>query len=79
MIQEDLEKIRLQAKEALENAKTSEDINRIRVDILGKKGALTGILRGMKDVSKEDRPKVGQMSMMSARKSRPGSKKRRKR
>ena len=44
MIQEDLEKIRLQAKEALENAKTSEDINRIRVDILGKKGALTGIL-----------------------------------
>ena len=61
MIQEDLEKIRLQAKEALENAKTSEDINRIRVDILGKKGALTGILRGMKDVSKEDRPKVGQM------------------
>lgn len=61
MIQEDLERIREEAKEQIEKAVSSDDINQIKVNILGKKGALTAILRGMKDVAKEDRPKVGQL------------------
>lgn len=36
--------------------KTLDDI---RVHILGKKGELTSILKGMKDVAKEDRPMIG--------------------
>ena len=36
-------------------------INEIKVSILGKKGELTQVLKSMKDVAPEDRPKVGQM------------------
>ena len=36
-------------------------LNEIKVAVLGKKGALTEVLKGMKDVAAEDRPKVGQM------------------
>ena len=32
----------------------------MRAAILGKKGELTAVLKGMKDVAPEDRPKVGQ-------------------
>ncbi len=38
-----------------------EELNNIRVKFLGKKGQLTSILKSMKDISKEDRPVVGQM------------------
>lgn len=34
-------------------------LNQIRVETLGKKGPITEVLRGMKDLSAEDRPKVG--------------------
>jgi phenylalanyl-tRNA synthetase alpha chain len=61
MIQEDLERIRQQVREQLEKAGSEDAINQIRVSVLGKKGELTGILKGMKDLSKEERPKVGQM------------------
>ncbi len=36
-------------------------LNDIRVAFLGKKGELTGVLKSMKDVAPEDRPKVGQL------------------
>ena len=38
-----------------------EKLNAVRVSILGKKGELTAVLKGMKDVAPEDRPKIGQM------------------
>ena len=37
------------------------NLTEIRVEVLGKKGQLTEVLKGMKDVAPEDRPKVGQM------------------
>lgn len=61
MIQEDLERIRQEAKAKLEEVKTPEEINDLRIALLGKKGQITAILKGMKDVAKEDRPKVGQL------------------
>ncbi len=37
-------------------------LNDVKVSVLGKKkGELTQVLKGMKDVAPEDRPKVGQM------------------
>lgn len=43
------------------NAATNLDVlNEVRNTVLGKKGELTSVLRGMKDVAPEDRPKVGQ-------------------
>lgn len=61
MIREELEKIREEAQSRLEKADSLESLNEIRVGVLGKKGSLKSILKGMKDVPKEDKPKVGQM------------------
>ncbi|WP_125703001.1 phenylalanine--tRNA ligase subunit alpha [Lacticaseibacillus daqingensis] len=36
-----------------------DELNQIRVNLLGKKGPITEVLRGMKDLSNEERPKVG--------------------
>ncbi|MFP4697691.1 MAG: phenylalanine--tRNA ligase subunit alpha [Eubacteriales bacterium] len=52
-------------EKALESIKVSSDLNGlndIRVRYLGKKGELTAVLRGMKDLSKDERPVVGQMA-----------------
>lgn len=61
MIREELEKIREEAQNRLEKADSLESLNEIRISVLGKKGSLKSILKGMKDVPKEDKPKVGQM------------------
>lgn len=60
-IRERLESIRSHAMERLENAKAQEDINDVRVSVLGKKGALKDLMKGMKDLTPEERPKVGKM------------------
>lgn len=49
---------------ALKALATTEDLkslDEIRVAFLGKSGSVTGLLKGMRDVAPEDRPKVGQM------------------
>ena len=38
-----------------------EKLNDIRVAFLGKKGELTEVLKSMKEVAPEDRPKIGQI------------------
>ena len=51
-------------EDAIAKIQASEDLdklNEIKVAVLGKKGALTEVLKGMKDVAAEERPKVGQM------------------
>ena len=53
--------IQKKALDQIENAKELNALNDVRVSILGKKGEMTAILKGMKDVAPEDRPKVGQM------------------
>ena len=40
---------------------TLDKLNEVRVSFLGKKGELTAVLKGMKDVAPEERPLVGQM------------------
>lgn len=44
-----------------QSAQALDKLNDIRVNYLGKKGELTALLKSMKDVAPEDRPKVGQM------------------
>ena len=61
MIQDDLEQIRQEVRKRLDEALTPEEINQIKVEYLGKKGRMTAILKGMRNVAAEDRPKVGQM------------------
>ena len=61
MISEQLDKIREEALKQIRESEGLEKLNEIRVNILGKKGELTSILKSMKDVAPEDRPKVGQL------------------
>ncbi len=61
MINEKLLEIREEARKRIEESLDLEKLNAARVDFLGKKGELTQVLKGMKDVAAEDRPKVGQM------------------
>jgi phenylalanyl-tRNA synthetase alpha chain len=56
-----LQKIKEEAFANIQSADGLDKLNDIRVSILGKKGELTAILKGMKDVSAEERPIVGQL------------------
>jgi arsenate reductase-like glutaredoxin family protein len=38
----------------------SQDLEKIRIEFLGKKGRMTEVLHSLKDVSETDRPKLGQ-------------------
>ena len=60
-MKEKLAKLREEVLAQIEAAENLERLNEVRVGVLGKKGALTELLKGMKDVAAEDRPKVGQM------------------
>lgn len=55
-----VDQIREQALAQINSCETTEQLNEIRVSVLGKKGELTSVLKSMKDVAPEDRPKVGQ-------------------
>ena len=60
-MKETLQAIEAKALEQIEQGDTLDKLNEVKVAYLGKKGELTAVLKGMKDVSPEDRPKVGQM------------------
>ena len=60
-MKEKLEQIKSEATALIQAADVPEKLNDVRVRFLGKKGELTAVLKGMKDVAPEDRPKVGQL------------------
>ena len=60
-MKERLEAIRERALAQINETDSLDKLNDIRVAFLGKKGELTEVLKGMKEVAPEDRPKVGQI------------------
>ena len=58
-MQEKINEIREKALAELKAVSDSKALDEIRVRVLGKKGELTGILRGMGQVAAELRPKIG--------------------
>ncbi|SDA41204.1 phenylalanyl-tRNA synthetase, alpha subunit [Lachnospiraceae bacterium G11] len=60
-MKEKLEQIKAKALQQITESDSLDKLNDVRVMILGKKGELTDVLKSMKDVAPEDRPKVGQM------------------
>ncbi|MFD2046272.1 phenylalanine--tRNA ligase subunit alpha [Ornithinibacillus salinisoli] len=59
------EQLELLEKEAIEKIEQTADIKElqsIKVAYLGKKGSLTGVLRGMGKLSKEERPVIGELA-----------------
>jgi phenylalanyl-tRNA synthetase alpha chain len=61
-MKEQLQVINAEALESLEKVKDIKGLEEIRVSFLGKKGKLTGILKGMGSLSAEERPIMGQMA-----------------
>lgn len=60
-MKERLEQIKAEALGKISAAVSLDELNEVRITQLGKKGALTGILKSMKDVAPQERPKVGQL------------------
>ncbi|HBI62562.1 MAG TPA: phenylalanine--tRNA ligase subunit alpha, partial [Lachnospiraceae bacterium] len=60
-MKEKLSKIMEEAMAQIDESGQLDKLNDIRVAFLGKKGELTSVLKSMKEVAPEDRPKIGQM------------------
>ena len=61
-MKEQLEAIRQEAEAALQTCTDAKQLDAIRVQYLGKKGALTAILKQMGKLSAEERPGMGQLA-----------------
>lgn len=57
-----LEEIRARAEAELQKIDSLADLEALRVQMLGKKGELTAILKSMGSLSAEERPKMGQLA-----------------
>ena len=60
-MKEQIEQIKQNAIEELQNVKDAKELNDIRVKYLGKKGELTAVLRGMGALSADERPIIGSL------------------
>ena len=60
-MQEQIKKIKELTLEKVKDAKDLKLLNDVKVQILGKKGELTQVLRGMGALSPEERPKIGEL------------------
>lgn len=58
----DLEDLRRKADDEIRSAKTGEEFLGIKTRYLGRKGLLTSLLRGLKDVTPEEKPVLGKLS-----------------
>lgn len=61
-MKEQLESIRKQAVDEISAVSSDAELDALRVKYLGKKGLLTGILRGMGQLSAEERPVIGALA-----------------
>ncbi|PJA92475.1 MAG: phenylalanine--tRNA ligase subunit alpha, partial [Candidatus Komeilibacteria bacterium CG_4_9_14_3_um_filter_37_5] len=57
-----LEKIKKQAQAELKKIKENSEIEKFRLKYLGRQGELTKVLRQLKDIAEEEKPKVGQLA-----------------
>ncbi|HEY2665166.1 MAG TPA: phenylalanine--tRNA ligase subunit alpha [Candidatus Binataceae bacterium] len=60
-MKEELEQIRRRAMAELAAGAAAEQIEEVRVRVLGRSGELTAIMRKMRDVAPQERPEIGQL------------------
>ena len=60
-MEEKIKQIRVKAEDEISKIETIHDLNEVKVKILGKKGELTEILRGMGSLTPEERPVIGNL------------------
>ena len=57
-----IEQLKLAAQDAIKTAATNlKELDNVRVKFLGKKGELTNLLRGMSQLTADDRPRIGKI------------------
>ena len=61
-LKEKLQTLRIDALQQVESAEDLQALNQVRISYLGKKGPITEALRGMKDLSPEERPVIGTLA-----------------
>lgn len=66
-VNEKLEEIRRRTLENIARAKNLEELNEVRLTVLGKRGELKELMKGMRELSAEERPSSASWSMTSAR------------
>ena len=57
-----LEEIKSSFKQTIEKAGNKEELEKIRVEYLGRKGVLTTVLRKMGAIDPKERPRIGRLS-----------------
>jgi len=60
-MQESLQQLKNEALSALQQAKDLKTLQDVRVQVLGKKGSLTEVMKGMRDLSADERPAIGNL------------------
>ena len=60
-LQEKLESLKEVTLSKIKESRSINELNQIRVDVLGKKGPITEVCGGMKELSAEERPKSRQL------------------
>ncbi len=60
-MQERLQQLQKDVLTSLQKAKDLKSLQNVRVEILGKKGSLTEVMKGMRDLSAEERPVIGNL------------------
>jgi len=61
-LKDKLEKVESEALSALQSADSAQSLEEIRLNYLGQKGQLTLVLKGLGQLTKEERPAVGQLA-----------------
>ncbi|MDE6101650.1 MAG: phenylalanine--tRNA ligase subunit alpha [Ruminococcus sp.] len=61
---EKMKELRQKFSDAIQNVANTQTLEEIRIEYLGKKGSVTGLLKSMKDLSNEERKSFGQQVNM---------------
>ena len=62
VMKDKIEELRTEAEDELSEARNEGEVEKIRIRYLGKKGRLTSVLKNLKDLPKEERPLIGNLS-----------------
>lgn len=60
-MKQELLELKEQTSQSIQTAQTLAELNLVRVEVLGKKGSLTKLLRGLGELPPEERPVMGEM------------------
>jgi phenylalanyl-tRNA synthetase alpha chain len=64
-MQDTLEKLVEEARSEIAQAKSDESLNQVSIKFLGKTGSITQVLKGLKDLTPDERKRVGQIANQS--------------